>query len=62
MDSVRLAILGALAASRVGMEHSDVLRANGLMVIALSGRQVSSITRFDNSNLARFGLPRTLDA
>ena len=27
MDSVRLAILGALAASRVGMEHSDVLRA-----------------------------------
>jgi hypothetical protein len=42
--------------------RSDVLRANGLMVIALAGRQVSAITRFDNSNLARFGLPRTLDA
>jgi uncharacterized protein YqjF (DUF2071 family) len=27
MDSVRLAILGALAASRVGMEQADVLRA-----------------------------------
>jgi uncharacterized protein YqjF (DUF2071 family) len=27
MDSVRLAILGALAASRVGMERSDLLRA-----------------------------------
>jgi RNA polymerase sigma-70 factor (TIGR02960 family) len=42
--------------------RSDVLHASGLMVLALSGRQVSAITRFDNSNLARFGLPRTLDA
>ena len=42
--------------------RSAVLRANGLMVIALAGHQVSAITRFDNSNLARFGLPRTLDA
>ena len=42
--------------------RSAVLHANGLMVIALSGSQVSAITRFDNSNLARFGLPRTLDA
>ena len=42
--------------------RSAVLHANGLMVIALSGRQVSAITRFDNSNLARFGLPRILDA
>ena len=42
--------------------HSDVLRANGLMVLALSGHRVSAITRFNNSNLARFGLPRTLDA
>ncbi len=32
------------------------------MVLALAGRQISAITRFDNSNLARFGLPRTLDA
>jgi hypothetical protein len=37
-------------------------RGNGLMVIALTGHYVSVITRFDNSNLARFGLPRTLDA
>jgi ketosteroid isomerase-like protein len=42
--------------------RSAVLHASGLMVLALSGRQVSAITRFDNSNLARFGLPRTLDA
>ena len=42
--------------------RSGVLRANGLMVLALAGRRISAITRFDNSNLARFGLPRTLDA
>jgi RNA polymerase sigma-70 factor (ECF subfamily) len=42
--------------------RSAILHASGLMVLALSGRQVSAITRFDNSNLARFGLPRTLDA
>jgi RNA polymerase sigma-70 factor (ECF subfamily) len=42
--------------------HSGVLHASGLMVLALSGQQISAITRFDNSNLARFGLPRTLDA
>ena len=45
--------------------HSAVLHAIGLMVIALSGRQVSAITRFDNpvlAKLARFGLPRSLDA
>ena len=42
--------------------RSAILHASGLMVVALSGRQVSAITRFDNSNLARFGLPRTLDA
>jgi hypothetical protein len=41
---------------------SGVLHANGLMVIALAGRKISAVTRFDNSNLARFGLPRTLDA
>jgi RNA polymerase sigma-70 factor, ECF subfamily len=42
--------------------RSAILHASGLMVLALAGRQVSAITRFDNSNLARFGLPRTLDA
>jgi RNA polymerase sigma-70 factor (ECF subfamily) len=42
--------------------NSAVLHANGLLVLALAGQKVSAITRFDNSNLARFGLPRTLDA
>jgi RNA polymerase sigma-70 factor (ECF subfamily) len=42
--------------------HSDFLHANGLIVLALAGSKISAITRFDNSNLARFGLPRTLDA
>jgi RNA polymerase sigma-70 factor (TIGR02960 family) len=42
--------------------HSGILRANGLMVLTLAGDRISALTRFDNSNLARFGLPRTLDA
>jgi len=42
--------------------NADVLHANGMMVLALSGERICSLTRFDNSNLARFGLPRTLDA
>jgi RNA polymerase sigma-70 factor (TIGR02960 family) len=42
--------------------NCDVLHANGLMVIALEGDRIRSLTRFDNSNLARFGLPRTLAA
>jgi RNA polymerase sigma-70 factor (ECF subfamily) len=42
--------------------RSEVLHANGLIVLTLAGRQVSMLTQFDNSNLARFGLPRTLDA
>jgi RNA polymerase sigma-70 factor (TIGR02960 family) len=42
--------------------HADVMHANGLVVMTLSGGQISALTRFDNSNLARFGLPRTLDA
>jgi RNA polymerase sigma-70 factor (ECF subfamily) len=41
--------------------NSAVMHANGLMVIALEGERISSLTRFDNSSLARFGLPRTLD-
>jgi RNA polymerase sigma-70 factor (TIGR02960 family) len=40
--------------------HVDVLHANGLMVLTLAGDQISAITRFDNSALARFGLPRNL--
>jgi RNA polymerase sigma-70 factor (ECF subfamily) len=34
--------------------------ANGLFVITLAGDQVSAITRFDNTVIHRFGLPRTL--
>ena len=41
--------------------HSPIFRANGLVVLELTGDYVSAITRFgDKSLLARFGLPRTL--
>jgi RNA polymerase sigma-70 factor (ECF subfamily) len=40
--------------------HADVLHASGLVVLTLAGQQISMITRFDNSTLSRFGLPRTL--
>jgi RNA polymerase sigma-70 factor (TIGR02960 family) len=40
---------------------APVARAHGLMVLTLSGEQITDITRFlDNSILPRFGLPRTL--
>ncbi len=39
---------------------SDVAHIIGLLVITLAGHQVSAITRFDNSVIAQFGLPRTL--
>jgi RNA polymerase sigma-70 factor, ECF subfamily len=39
---------------------SEVAHIFGLFVITLAGEQVSAITRFDNSVVARFGLPRTL--
>ena len=42
--------------------HGGVFHANGLMVLTITGDLVSALTRFDNSSLARFGLPRTLDA
>ena len=42
--------------------NSGVLHANGMMVLALEGGHIRSLTRFDNGNLARFGLPRTLAA
>jgi RNA polymerase sigma-70 factor (ECF subfamily) len=32
----------------------------GLLVLTLRGNKISAITRFDNSVLPRFGLPRTL--
>jgi hypothetical protein len=30
------------------------------MVLSLSGRQISALTRFDSGTLPRFGLPVTL--
>jgi RNA polymerase sigma-70 factor (TIGR02960 family) len=42
--------------------HGGVFHANGLMVVTLAGELVSAFSRFDNSTLARFGLPRTLNA
>ena len=42
--------------------HTGIARAFGLLVITITGDQVSAITRFDNSVLPRFGLPRTLPA
>jgi RNA polymerase sigma-70 factor (ECF subfamily) len=40
--------------------HTTLLHANGLLVLTLAGRRICAMTRFDNSVLARFGLPRTL--
>ena len=40
--------------------HGAVLHANGLIVLTLRGDQISIITRFDNSVIPRFGLPRSL--
>ena len=39
---------------------AQVAHANGLIVVALAGDCVGSITRFDPSVLPAFGLPRTL--
>jgi RNA polymerase sigma-70 factor (ECF subfamily) len=40
--------------------HGGISRAVGLLVFTLSGDHVSAITRFDNSVLPYFGLPRSL--
>ena len=40
--------------------RTGVTHANGLLVFTLSGARVSAITRFDNSVLPSFGLPRIL--
>jgi RNA polymerase sigma-70 factor (TIGR02960 family) len=39
---------------------TPVAHAFGLMVVTLAGGRISAITRFDNSALPPFGLPRTL--
>jgi len=41
-------------------EATGRFRAYGVIVFTLSGEAVSAITRFDNSVLGHFGLPRTL--
>jgi RNA polymerase sigma-70 factor (TIGR02960 family) len=41
--------------------QAPVFRAHGMIVLTLQGDRISAITRFvDNSNMARFGLPRML--
>ncbi len=40
--------------------HGAILHANGLIVLTLRSDQISIITRFDNSVIPRFGLPRSL--
>jgi len=39
---------------------TGVLHANGMLVVALAGDRIRAMTRFDNSVIARFGLPRRL--
>jgi len=39
---------------------TDVAHANGMLVLTLTGSRISAMTRFDNSVLPLFGLPRTL--
>jgi len=47
---------GCYVADDAGVHH-----AHGVMVVTMTGDQISAVTRFvDNSLLARFGLPRTL--
>jgi RNA polymerase sigma-70 factor (TIGR02960 family) len=40
--------------------QTGVCHALGLLVLTLSGSRIGAMTRFDNSVLPRFGLPRTL--
>jgi RNA polymerase sigma-70 factor (ECF subfamily) len=40
--------------------QGEVGRATGLLVLTLSGQRISALTRFDNSVLPYFGLPRML--
>ncbi len=40
--------------------QANVAHAVGLLVLTLAGARISAMTRFDNSVLPRFGLPRTL--
>jgi len=57
-----------VVADRVALEfgfyvrdpQAGVSHAIGLLVLTLSGSRICAMTRFDNSVLPRFGLPRTL--
>jgi hypothetical protein len=40
--------------------QAPVFHASGLLVLTLADDQICGITRFDNSALPHFGLPRTL--
>lgn len=40
--------------------HAEVLHAVGLLALTLKGHRISAITRFDNSVLSYFHLPRTV--
>ena len=40
-------------------QQSGTARATGMLVFTLSGSRVSAITRFDDTVLPRFGVPRT---
>ena len=39
---------------------TGVFRANGMLVLTLAGDRIQAMTRFDNSVIAKFGLPRRL--
>lgn len=39
---------------------AGVFHANGILAVTLAGDQIRAMTRFDNSVIARFGLPRRL--
>jgi RNA polymerase sigma-70 factor (ECF subfamily) len=39
---------------------TGVFRTNGMLVVTLAGDRIRAMTRFDNSVLAKFGLPRRL--
>jgi RNA polymerase sigma-70 factor (TIGR02960 family) len=40
--------------------HTPAFHASGLLVLTLAGERICGMTRFDNSALPYFGLPRTL--
>jgi len=40
--------------------YGGVLRADGLLVLTLAGEKICALSRFGNSSIARFGLPRIL--